>query len=179
MNLDAALVASLAFGVAGIAVGVVAVVHSRQQAHASRLQAEQAGRVAEIESSRRMLDEFRALRRQRFTDPTLLTEARAASPEIVPLLDADGGAASFLINCDTLDTFQEVFFLRRRGIVSDEHWALWTQMHMLGPVKLPGFRAVWEASLKHEWLDPDFAAFYAPAFRDAPLRDPLRVSPTP
>jgi hypothetical protein len=171
--MDPTVTASLTIGAVGVLVGALAVVYSRSQVDAARRQAGEAARVAEIESSRRMLEEFRELRRRRFTSPALLKEAREASPEIVPLLDAEGGVEAFLVQCDTLDAFQEVFLLRKRGFVSDEHWTLWVEMHMLGPAKLPAFRAVWEASVKNEWLLPAFIAFYAPAFTDSALRDPL------
>lgn len=173
MTLDPTVSASLAIGVLGVATGLVTVLYARNQVKAAHRQADEAARIADVEGSRRTLEDFHAVRRRRFTNPALLAEAKVASPEIVELLDADGGAEAFLVNCETLDTFQEIYFLRKRGILRDEHWYLWSQMHMLGPAKLPAFQRYWRVASQNEWLHPEFLAFYAPAFAGASLGDPL------
>lgn len=163
--------ALLAGGVA-VAISLVSLVYARSQAVAARRQAEQAARLGALESSRHMLERFTELRRRRFHLPAALDDIRTASPDVAKLMDDAGGPEVFVLYRDLMDVYQEVYFLRRNGMVSDEHWRIWAEVAMVGPPTMPDFARVYRYACEQGWLDSNFIAFYEHAFHEGKLPDP-------
>jgi len=74
-----------------------------------------------------------------------------------------------------LDTFQEVFFLRRNGFVTDEYWHSWANTSFAITARLASAHSVFDLCKAKGFLHPDFIAFYEPAFSGNPVADPLRA----
>ncbi|MHB8606339.1 MAG: hypothetical protein ACYDCK_13905 [Thermoplasmatota archaeon] len=170
-------------GALGIATGLASLAYARGQTHAARAaadaamkQAAEANRAASFDASRDMLANYLAIRNRRFTNPTSLAAIRKASPDVAALLDEVGGAEVYLLYRELADTFQSIYHMRVKGLVSDEDWYVWTEQHMGGPPLIPEFERVYRFAVKAGWMQPDFAKWYENYFGDGPSPpDPKRA----
>ncbi len=70
-----------------------------------------------------------------------------------------------------MDDFQDVFFLRRDGIVSDENWDKY-KAHMKSVAQRPAFQLIFEYALKQQLLHPEFVQFFRPILKGNDPQDP-------
>ena len=71
-----------------------------------------------------------------------------------------------------MDTMQDVYFLRKDGIVTDQYWHVWTKTFFRSYAKMPTFLAVFEFAAEEELLHPEFVAFFRPLIEGEALSDP-------
>jgi hypothetical protein len=170
-----ALDLGVVLGAAGLAASGATVLYAHGQLKALRQQADEARRVAVLDSSREMLSRYQELRTRWLTHP----QGLAGLLEVLPGLDAAiaqaGDMPMYLLFRDMLDTFQDIFFLRRAGIVSDDQWSMWRNNHMRSPVRAPGYQENFRYAAQRGLLHPDFVAFYEPFFQTPTAGQPPRA----
>jgi hypothetical protein len=101
-------------------------VYFRSQARAAHRQSEVADRVALMESNLQMYSRFRETRNQFLQFPTLQREWRETQPGFSEIFDASGGLDQFIAVLEAMDGMQDVYFLRKDGVVTDQYWHVWT-----------------------------------------------------
>lgn len=154
-------------GAAGLAASAATVLYAHGQLKALRQQANEARRVAVLDSNREMLQRYQDLRTRWLTHPKGLAGLLEVLPGLDAAVDRAGDMQMYLLFRDMLDTFQDIFFLRREGIISDDQWSMWTTNHMRSPVRAPGFEENFRYAAKRGLLHADFVAFYEPFFQAA------------
>jgi hypothetical protein len=143
------------FGLAGLIAGLGSVVYARSSASAARRQAEESARVALVEISRDLNERVVAARGDIVGDPVLWEEFRAANPDLAQLY---AEARPTILMRNYIDLSQDVFILRKRGIVQDHHWRNWAGSLLVNS-RLPTFRRVLENTSQRKLLEPDYEAF--------------------
>jgi len=164
-------------GALGLTAGIISLVYTRIQVRAERTQAEEATRASILQSNTEMHDRSREIRRRALANPEVREEflsfAISRLPSLSNLLKAEGGIERFLVYRDAMDAAQDAFFLRRRGVMTDEHWYVWTKVHMAIWSKYPGFQKTFRAAAEDGLVHPDFASFYEPIFHGKDFTDPF------
>ena len=170
-------------GALGLATGIVAILYSRLQADAARIQAQETAHLSTLQSNSELLERTREIRRLALTTPQVREEflsmcVSQAHPfyPLADLLTAEGGIERFLVYRDAMDTAQDAFFLRRRRVITDEHWYVWTRVHMSIWAKNPGFERTFRVAAQTGAMHPDFVKFFAPIFQGSSPRDPATSS---
>jgi hypothetical protein len=103
--------------------------------------------------------------------PTMRKMYYEAVPNLPPVLLDEDGNSTFVILRNAIDGLQDMYFLRKRGIVEDYQWRNWmTAFTVLG--RLEATRAVYDNAVSRSALDPEFLAFLAPLFDGRQLADP-------
>ncbi|MGC1380574.1 MAG: hypothetical protein WA814_06075, partial [Candidatus Baltobacteraceae bacterium] len=70
-----------------------------------------------------------------------------------------------------IDALQDIYFLRKAGIVGDHFWRNW--MASFVPVaRMPIARAAFDNAVKRGAIEPEFTSFLRPVFDSQPLKDP-------
>ena len=165
-------------GLLGLASGIVAILYSRTQAVAARLQAQEAAHMSTLQSSSELLERYREIRRRVFSFPAVRQEflrnmaSRPPFSELDDLWNSDDGLDHYTVYRDAMDTAQDAYFLRQRGVMSDEHWYVWTKTHMSIWAQFPGFEKTFHVASQIGLIHPDFARFYEPVFHGGDLKDP-------
>lgn len=154
-------------GGAGLAASLATILYAHGQLKALRQQATEARRVAILDSSREMLGRYQDLRTRWLSHPQGLSGLLEVLPGLDAAIARAGDLTMYLLFRDMLDTFQDIFFLRREGIISDDQWSMWMANHMRSPVRAPGFEDNFRYAAEHGLLHRDFVAFYEPFFRRA------------
>jgi hypothetical protein len=162
---------ALLVGGLGLATGLFSLFYAHNQVGAARAQARAQLHAAILQSDTEMYKRQTALR-DAFRRLPEFREMTAKDPELGRVVEAVGGAENYYFFRNTLDTFQEVFFLRRNGFVTDEYWHSWTNTSFAITSRLANARAVFDLCRSKRFLHPDFIAFYEPAFSGSPLSDP-------
>ncbi len=99
-------------------------------------------------------------------------ELQNSRPEIKNVVDSVGGGDVYGFFRDVIDTFEDIFVLRRSRIVTDEHWRVWTGSQMAVYAGLPRFQSVFKLAKQEGFLDPEFVRFFEPLLEGRPVRDP-------
>ena len=166
------------FGLAGLGVALASLLYVRTQAEASRIQAqaarEQAGlaqRLASLEVSLRLSERTFEIRRDLMDNPVLMAEYYRKNPGIEKLSERVGGMAALMMMRKMLDTFQDIYLLRREGIVTDAHWANW--IAAFRPfARIDGMQELFENATSRGIYAGDFQQYCRAIFADRPVDDP-------
>src|SRR5207249_476240 len=159
-------------GLLGVASGAASLIYSRSQVVAARRQAEQATRATLLESNREISVRLQQIRSRFFKVPGIGDELKNSRPEIQEVVDSVGGDVYGFFR-DVIDTFEDIFVLRRSRIVTDEHWRVWTGSQMGVYAGLPRFQSVFKLAKQEGFLDPEFVKFFEPLLEGRPVRDPM------
>ena len=159
-------------GLLGVASGAASLIYSRSQVVAARRQAEQATRATLLESNREISVRLQQIRSRFFKVPGIGDELKNSRPEIQEVVDSVGGDVYGFFR-DVIDTFEDIFVLRRSRIVTDEHWRVWTGSQMGVYAGLPRFQSVFKHAKQEGFLDPEFVKFFEPLLEGRPVRDPM------
>jgi hypothetical protein len=134
--------------------------------------------LARMESNLAMYERFRETRNQFLRFPNLEREWRDTQPAFSEMFDAAGGIDKFVAVREAMDTLQDVYFLRKDGIVTDQYWHVWTRTFFRFYSKMPTFLKVFEFAAREGLLHPEFVAFYREAIAGRTLRDPFSAEGT-
>jgi hypothetical protein len=162
-------------GAAGCVASAASAVYFRAQARAAHRQSEVADRVALMESNLQMYSRFRETRNQFLQFPSLQREWRDTQPGFGEIFDASGGLDHFIAVPEAMDTMQDVHFLRKDGVVTDQYWHVWSNTFFRFYAKMPTFLRVFDFAAEEGLLHPDFVSFYRAAIADGTLKDPLAI----
>jgi hypothetical protein len=77
-----------------------------------------------------------------------------------------------------MDIAQEIYLLRSRGMVSDEHWRMWMNDQMVLIAQSPSFHEVFQRATDQGVLSPEFVEAFAPVFQNNRITDPA-AAPRP
>ena len=160
-------------GLLGVASGTASLIYSRSQVVAARRQAEEATRATLLESNREISVRLQQMRSRFFKIPGIENELQRTRPEIMEVVESVGGNEVYYFFRDVMDTFEDIFVLRRSRIVTDEHWRVWTGSQMEVYASLPRFQRVFKLAKDEGFLDPDFVRFFEPLLEKKSLQDPL------
>jgi len=163
----------IVLGLLGVVSGAASLIYSRSQVVAARRQAEEATRATLLESNREISVRLQQVRSRFFKVPGIIEELQNTRPEIAEAVESVGGNEVYYFFRDVMDTFEDIFVLRRSRIVTDEHWRVWTGSQMAVYAGLPRFRTVFKLAKKEGFLDPDFVRFFEPLLEGKSVRDPI------
>src|SRR5437016_6371443 len=163
----------IVLGLLGVASGAASLIYSRSQVVAARRQAEQATRATLLESNREISVRLQQIRARFFKVPGIEEELQNSRPEIKEVVDTVGGGEVYYFFRDVIDTFEDIFVLRRSHIVTDEHWRVWTGSQMGVYAGLPRFQLVFKLAKREGFLDPEFVRFFEPLLEGKSIRDPM------
>jgi len=176
---DPVAVFGVVLGGAGCVASAASAVYFRSQARAAHRQADEARRQSEssdrlsiMESNLAMYARFRETRNQFLHFPNLQKEWRETQPRFNEMFDACGGLDNFIVVREAMDTLQDVYFLRKDGVVTDQYWHVWTGTFFRFYSKMPTFLKVFEFAAEEGLLHPGFVAFYRAAVEGGALSDP-------
>jgi len=179
---DTTAVIAVALAGGSCVAAAASAVYFRSQARSANMQAEEAHRQSEhadrlalMHSNLEMYSRFRETRNQFLRFPNLLQEWRETQPRFAEMFDTCGGLENFIAVREAMDTMQDVYFLRKEGIVTDQYWHVWTNTFFRFYAKMPTFLKVFEFAAEEGLLHPEFAAFFLPVTRGAPLSDPRQM----
>ena len=165
--------AGLLVGAAALGLALVSLVYARTQADASHRQAEAETRAAMLASNLAMYERLKEVRR-RFVEPGPLYEEWVQSnPRVKAAYDEAGGVDAYYTIRETMDFFQDIYFLRQGGVISDHYWHVWSGTVFRNYGKMPTFRRVFEFASGQGYLHPDFVAFYQAVLAGRPGPDPV------
>lgn len=180
--MDPIALLGVTLGGAGLVTSTASVLYCKRQADAAHRQADEArrqteasGRVAVMESNLAMYARFRDVRNEFLRHRQLEKEWRETQPAFHAMFDACGGLENFIVVREAMDTMQDVFFLRKDGVVTDHYWHVWTRTFYRFYAKMPTFLQVFEFAAKEGLLHPDFVAFYRPVITGSAVGDPARA----
>jgi hypothetical protein len=176
---DPVALVGVILGGAGCVATAISAVYFRQQAAAAhrqadeaRRQSESATRVAMMQSNLAMYERFRETRNQFLRFPNLEREWRETQPAFSEMFDASGGIDKFVAVREAMDTLQDVYFLRKDGIVTDQYWHVWTRTFFRFYAKMPTFLKVFEFAAREGLLHGEFVTFYREIVEGRTPRDP-------
>jgi hypothetical protein len=160
------------FGLTGVAVGLFSLVYARTQAINARRQADAAHMATALQLQREMSDRVFQHRMALIRDPIVAKLYYENIPGLVEAL-SDGTAAleSLVTIRNAIDGLQDVYFLRKRGIIEEYHWRSWASAFNV-IARVPMFRLVYENAVARNALDPEFATYLRPLLDGTPLADP-------
>lgn len=162
-------------GGAGLAGSLVTLVYAHQQVGVARRQADEAARTSLLASSHEMLVRYQDLRTRWLTHPKGLKSLVETLPGLDAAVEGAGGMDLYLLYRDMLDTFQDVYFLRREGVVPASHWHIWTRNHMRSPLRAEGYDGTYRFAAKRGLLHEDFVQFYDALFDGREPLDPMQA----
>jgi hypothetical protein len=173
---DSLAIFGVVLGGAGCIASAASAVYFRSQARAAHRQSEVADRVAMMESNLQMYARFRETRNQFLRVPNLQKEWRETQPRFSEIFDACGGLDNFVAVREAMDTIQDVYFLRRDGVVTDQYWHVWTNTFFRFYAKMPTFLRVFEFAAEEGLLHPEFVTFYRATIGGGTPADPARAA---
>ena len=159
------------FGFLGFATAVLSAIYSRAQAAEARRQAEAAHLEAAVELNRAMNEQMLQSRMGLVNNPMLAREYLEANPAIGAVYGDVEGLAAHIQLRNLIDSFQDIYFLRKRGIAEDHHWRQWTSA-LLPVSRMASFRAVFDSCVQRAAIEEEFAAFMNVLFEGKPPVDP-------
>lgn len=160
----------VALGLLGITIALASVLYARAQAGAARRQADAARLAAEIQLSDTIMARIRLARREMF-DEAFRRAYLEANPPMEAAMAAAGGFESFIGVRNFLDMMQEVWVMRRAGVVADHQWRAWATA-LPAVSRVPQFRSVVENVLARDVYEPRFAQALRTLLANASLPDP-------
>jgi hypothetical protein len=172
---DPVAIYGVVLGGAGCVASLASAVYFRSQAHAIRRQSDVADRVAMMESNLEMYARFRETRNKFLQFPNLQQEWRESEPRFGEMFDACGGLDNFIAVREAMDTMQDVYFLRKDGVVTDQYWHVWTNTFFRFYAKMPTFLRVFDFAAEEGLLHPEFVSFYRGTLDGGTHTDPLSM----
>lgn len=161
----------VAFGLAGVAVGTISLVYARTQAVHVQRQADAAQLATTLELERAMTEKIYQLRMDLVTNPVLQAEYAKSNPRLLEIY-GDVPLAAIAILRNALDGFQDIYFLRKQGIVQRHQWLNWSTSFV--PIaRIPMTREAFNLGVQRGAFDPEFVDFVTPLFEKGALPDPL------
>ena len=134
-------------------------------AESARQQAEQALRAAELLANSAVSARVREVRSRNFrANPNLPSGIQAIIAQV-------GGPDAYAVMLDSIDVAQEIYVLRTRGMVSDEHWRMWMNDQMVLIAQSPSFQDVFQRAADQGILAPEFVESFAPVFHGRRIAD--------
>jgi hypothetical protein len=160
------------FGVTGLCVGLLSLVYARTQALHARRQADAANMATALQLQREMSDRIFQHRMALIRDPGIAKMYYENVPGLSEALEDGKVMLESVVHIrNAIDGLQDVYFLRKRGIVEEYHWRHWASaFNVIG--RAPTFRLVYENAVARNALDPEFAAYLRPLIDGRPLADP-------
>lgn len=159
------------FGLTGVAVGSLSLIYARTQAIHARRQADAANLATTLQLQREMSDRIFLHRMALVEDPIVSKVYYKALPHL-PDGPADGTVLSSLVTMrNAIDGLQDMYFLRKRGVVEKYHWRHWASVFSTIS-HAPIMRLVYDHGVEHGVWEPEFAEFLLPVFDGQPLADP-------
>jgi hypothetical protein len=141
-------------------------------AEGARQQAEQALRAAELLANSAVSARVREMRARNFrANPNLPAGIQA-------IIEQVGGPDAYAVMLDSMDVAQEIYLLRARGMVSDEHWRMWMNDQMVLIAQSPSFQEVFQRAADQGALQPEFVVAFTPVFGGKGILDPERANPS-
>jgi hypothetical protein len=161
----------LIFGLVGFVTAVLSALYARAQAVEARRQAEAAHLAAAIELNRSMNEHMLQARMGIIRSPLLMREYVAVNPALAAIYGDQEKAEAFIHLRNFLDGFQDMYFLRKQGILLDHQWRQW-KAALAPAARMPTFKVIYENAVQRQAVEPEFAAFVQPLFEGKELGDP-------
>lgn len=160
------------FGLTGVAVGGASLIYARTQAMHARRQADALNLATTLQLQREMSDRIFQHRMALIHDPIVARLYYKSLPNIPDVTRDDGALLESLVTIrNAIDGLQDMYFLRKRGVVEKYHWRHWTSaFNAIWPA--PTMRLVFDHGVERDVWDPEFVAFLRPIFEGQPLADP-------
>lgn len=168
VEVDAALVV----GAAGILVGAGSLVYAHTQATLARRQAEAAVKATEYQRTKTMTALLHEVRATLMDDRVLREGYVVANADLMARINELGGFDAFVAMRNMLDALQDVWVMRRDGVLADHTWRLWTS-GWVPILRMDLARLVFESAARREAYDPGFIAAMGVAFERGGFSDPL------
>lgn len=132
----------------------------------ARLQAAQALRAAELVANAGVSARVREMRARNLRfNPALPAPVHS-------MMKQAGGPDAYGLLLDAIDIAQEIYSLRKAGVVSDDQWRMWIN-DQIGPMAASSnFQAVFRQAAKNGSVSRDFAASFEPILLGHPIHDP-------
>jgi hypothetical protein len=162
----------LLFGALGIGTAVLSAIYARAQAREARSQVEGMRREAMLKSSRSISDAMLAVRAGLVNSPEIMQEYLAANPQMVAAYGDVDRVRSVIHLRNYLDVMQDVYFLRKEGIVAAYQWRNWVGS-FVPFARTPTFRALCENVIARRTLDDEFAGFLQAVLDGKPPPEPF------
>ncbi|HUR62320.1 MAG TPA: hypothetical protein VM286_08175 [Candidatus Thermoplasmatota archaeon] len=138
-------------------------------ADSARVQAAEALRAAELLASSAVSARVREVRaRNLHANPSLPARVQETIAQA-------GGPAAYSVMLDAIDVAQEIYFLRERGLVSDEDWRRWMDDQMLLIAHTPSFQGIFRRDASDGILRQEFVVAFEPVFAGQRVADPRRT----
>lgn len=135
-------------------------------AESARKQADQALRAAELLANSAVSARVREMRARNFrVNPNLPSGIQLIIQQV-------GGPEAYAVMLDSMDVAQEIYVLRARGMVSDDHWRMWMNDQMVLIAQSPSFQDVFQRAADQGVLVPEFVQAFAPVFHGQRIVDP-------
>ncbi len=160
------------FGVTGFCVGLASLVYARTQALHARRQADAANMAIALQLQHEMSERILQHRMALIRDPAIAKMYYENVPGLsAALKDGTATLEGVVTIRNAIDALQDMYFLRKRGIVEEYHWRHWASaLNVVG--RAPMFHLVYENAVARDALDPEFAAYLRPLVDGRPLTDP-------
>lgn len=159
------------FGLGGMTVGLLSLVYARTQALNARRQADAAHLASTLEVQRAMAERIYQVRMDLVRSPEATEMYLDANPGLRKVFADATSLESVVIVRNMLDGLQDMYFLRKAGIVGDHHWQNWVAA--FGPVaRIPLARRIFDNAVERNAIDAEFAAFVRPLLDGGTLVDP-------
>ncbi|MEO7202638.1 MAG: hypothetical protein ABI431_07380 [Candidatus Tumulicola sp.] len=153
-------------------VGLLSLVYARTQAVHAQRQADAAQLATALELQRAMAERMYQARMDLVTSPEVAKEYVESNPHLHEIY-GNGTLAAVAIVRNAIDGLQDIYFLRKQGIVQDHQWKNWTSSFV--PIaRMPLTRTIYDNAVARGALDAQFAAFLLPVFDGEALGDPKR-----
>jgi hypothetical protein len=160
------------FGLTGVVVGSLSLVYARTQAIHARRHADAAHLATTLQLQREMSDRIFQHRMALIRDPLIAKKYYENIPKLPEIAREDGHTLESLVTIrNALDGLQDMYFLRKRGIVEKYHWRHWAAVFSVA-AQAPVTRLVYDNGIAHDVWEPEFVAFLRPLFDGHPLPDP-------
>jgi hypothetical protein len=154
-----------------MAVGMLSLVYARTQALHARRQADAANLATTLEVQQAMADRMNQARTSLTNNPGIMALYLDANPEMRELYPDVASVETTVVVRNIIDSLQDMYFLRKMGIVGDHFWRNW--MASFVPVaRMPIARAAFDNAVKRAAIDPEFASFLQPIFESQTPQDP-------
>ncbi len=161
----------LLFGALGIGTAVLSAIYSRAQALEARRQVEGMRREAMLKSSRAISDAMLDMRAGLVSSPEIMREYLAANPQMAAAYGDADRIRSVIHLRNYLDVMQDVYFLRKEGIVAAYQWRGWVGA-LVPFARMPTFRTLCENAIARRTIDAEFAAFLRAVLEEKEPPDP-------
>lgn len=161
----------IVFGATGMMVGLLSLVYARTLAENARRQADAAQLATALELQRAMAERIYQARMDLVTNPEVAKEYVESNPHLQEIYGNHGTLAAVAIIRNAIDGLQDIYFLRKQGIVQDHQWKNWTSSFV--PIaRMPLTRSIYDNAVARGALDARFAALLLPVFDGETLGDP-------